>query len=470
MILKKRIPNDFYKLFRTQNMDYYMSFLVAIYEENNEEYATLGLTTDECKAIIAETISKLQIAWKLDEDETEPIAIAGSPSTILNRLIQWGWLKSDFDEKLNSYLVSFPEYSQLYVELFEKLGREDDSRERESILSIYSALFTYRADEEKNNDILRNALQTSKRLGQLLSNMQDGMRSYFDELSNQKKFIGIQEVLVAEINNSDSRKYAILTTTDSFYRYKEEVKELISQILWDNDKRRMELEKKRKEHEENTIPYVRNERAIELCEEATHMVHLVEREFDLIERKYNHLVEQKAVFAKRALARIHYILQEDNLDEDNIVALMNLLERSSKKEEIVEALKKRIKISMPFKNLNDSSVYNRRLKNENSFEPVAMQEDDMTEIEDMTNFIPKPLYTKKQLETFKQKNMQNGTFQTTKETVQSIEDLEKLLFLWQDATNIREEGENISVREELRSENGFAFSRLIIGEEKEKDE
>ena len=102
MILKKRIPNDFYKLFRTQNMDYYMSFLVAIYEENNEEYATLGLTTDECKAIIAETISKSQIAWKQDEDETEPIAIASSPSTILSRLIEWGWLKSDFDEKLNS--------------------------------------------------------------------------------------------------------------------------------------------------------------------------------------------------------------------------------------------------------------------------------------------------------------------------------------------------------------------------------
>ena len=69
---------------------------------------------------------------------------------------------------------------------------EDDSRERESILSIYSALFTYHSDTEKNNDILKNALQTSRRLGQLLSNMQDGMRSYFEELSQKKNFIGIQ--------------------------------------------------------------------------------------------------------------------------------------------------------------------------------------------------------------------------------------------------------------------------------------
>ena len=72
--------------------------------------------------------------------------------------------------------------------------------------------------------------------------MQDGMRAYFDELSRMKDFIGIQKVLIKEINNSDSRRYAILTTTDSFYRYKEAVKELISKILNQNDDRRAELE------------------------------------------------------------------------------------------------------------------------------------------------------------------------------------------------------------------------------------
>ena len=51
----------------------------------------------------------------------------------------------------------------------------------------------------------------------MLANMQESMRGYFDELSRQKSFLGIQEVLVKEINNSDSKKYAILTTTDSFY-------------------------------------------------------------------------------------------------------------------------------------------------------------------------------------------------------------------------------------------------------------
>lgn len=63
MILKKKIPADFYKLFRTKNRDAYMQFLVAIYEENNEIYASLGLTVEECRAIIADTIMKARIVW-----------------------------------------------------------------------------------------------------------------------------------------------------------------------------------------------------------------------------------------------------------------------------------------------------------------------------------------------------------------------------------------------------------------------
>ena len=182
MILKKQIPEDFYKLFRTRNMDAYMMFLVAIYEENSELYTALGLTLEEGQAIIAETMSRGQIDWQEDEESQEEetqdtdmetdAVYPGTPSAILRRLIRWGWLRSDYDEKLNTYILSFPEYSQMYVELFEKLQKEDETGERESILAIYSALFTYHSDKEKNSEILKSALRTSKNLEQLLSNMQ----------------------------------------------------------------------------------------------------------------------------------------------------------------------------------------------------------------------------------------------------------------------------------------------------------
>ena len=337
-------------------------------------------------------------------------------------------------------MISFPEYSQLYVELFKKLQSDDDSRERESMLSIYSALFTYHSDNEKNNDILKSALRTSKSLGQLLSNMQDGMRSYFDELSSQKHFIGIQQVLVEEINNSDSKKYAILTTTDSFYRYKEAVKELISEILNENDEKKAVLLKEKNSLEAGTLLQKRNE------------------------RKYNKLIEQKTVFAKRALARIHYILQEGVSEEDNIIKLINLLDRSGKKDEILVEMRDRIRFSSQFKNITDNSFAGRRDRGDGAFTPVMLDEEIDAKEQHMTDFVPKPLYTRNELQSFRRKNTVDGIFVATEETVQSVEDLEKLLFLWQEETEERLTEDTVSVDGEIRSEDGLTYSRLVIGQ------
>ena len=341
---------------------------------------------------------------------------------------------------------------------------EDDSRERESILSIYSALFTYHSDTEKNNDILKNALQTSRRLGQLLSNMQDGMRSYFEELSQKKNFIGIQKVLVEEINNRDSKKYAILTTTDSFYRYKEAVKELISQILRENDQKREQLVKERTGLVEGTVTSKRNQYRLEYCESASQLVYQVEREFDLIEKKYNKLIEQKTVFAKRALARIHYILQEGSSDEDHIVKLINLLDHHANSPQVLEQMRDRIRVGTQFKNITDRSFYNRKNAEDAGFHPIAMEKHN--EETQMTDFVPKPLYTKKQLQEFRQKNIVDGRFVTDEQTIQSVEDLEKLLFLWQEETDDTKQEETVHIDGELKGEYGFVFSKLVIDAKK----
>ena len=115
MILKKKIPRDFYKLFRTQNMEYYMQLLTALYEADQEAYALTQLTDSECRSILAETIARVNLVWWEDETEkTEDEGFPGlSPSAVLDRFVKWGWLSKDFDEKLNCYIIGFPEYSRL---------------------------------------------------------------------------------------------------------------------------------------------------------------------------------------------------------------------------------------------------------------------------------------------------------------------------------------------------------------------
>ena len=83
MILKKKIPRDFYKLFRTQNMEYYMQLLTALYEADQEAYALTQLTDSECRSILAETIARVNLVWW--EDETEKTEDEGFPGAFALR-------------------------------------------------------------------------------------------------------------------------------------------------------------------------------------------------------------------------------------------------------------------------------------------------------------------------------------------------------------------------------------------------
>ena len=208
MNIKSRIPEKFYKLFNSKYMEYYQLILISLYEESGQSYSLLGLTEEECREIIDEKIAYFTMDWSQEqlEDEGELLTRTNMSSVMLRRLEEWGWLKKDYDEEINEYVVSFPDYSQIFVDVFSRLYSDDSSKERESILSLYSHLYTYSSDKEKNNDILKGALQTSKDLLQMLLNMQEGIRGYFEELSRKKTFIGIQEVLVNEINNTESKK------------------------------------------------------------------------------------------------------------------------------------------------------------------------------------------------------------------------------------------------------------------------
>ena len=463
MKLVERIPKDLYKVFGSKYMEFYMQFLVALYEESSQSFSLLGLTERECQMIMNERLAKMTMDWSEErfDEEGELLTRANMASVSLKHFEDWGWLRRDYDETLNSYVVSFPEYSQLFVELFQKLYSENDSKERESVLTVYSHLYTYSSDKEKNNDILKSALHTSRSLLQMLANMQEGMRGYFDELSKQRSFRGIQEVLIQEINNSDSKKYAILTTTDSFYRYKEAVKELIEENLGKNESRKRDYEGELMAVEENTPKYYRIRRMIELCEDAMDMLYKISREFDAIERRYNKLIEQKTVFASRAAARIRYIMMEGAMEEDQTVALINLINGSEKSEEILEKLSEKIGFSEPYKVLSEKSLYQRRENQKTKFTPQAVQAEAVTE-DGMNEFVLKPLYTQKEIRSFREANQQNGRFTVTKDTVKSVEDLEKLFMVWQNATESADSKEQIEIAQDLENETGFRFSKLTI--------
>lgn len=403
-----------------------------------------GLPSRECRAIINEQLASATIDWSEErfDEEGSLLTRSNMAAVCLRHFEEWGWLRQDFDETLNSYVVSFPEYSQLYVELFQKLSVEEDSEERR-VCWLCTAIFLPTVQTLKKYRDAEKCPRTSRRLSQMLAAMQEGMRGYFDELSGKKDFRGIQEVLIREIHNSDSKKYAILTTTDSFYRYKEAVKELIDQNM--------------------SNP--------ETDDEAAEILLRIEREFDSIERRYNRLIEQKTVFASRAAARIRYILREGSTEEDQTLQLVNLLNQSSRKEEILKELASSMGVTSPYRVITEKSFYTPRNMEKEAFQPVSVSTGANADSGEMEDFILQPLYTKEEIRSFRKEYEKNGVFSVTKDVIHSVEDLEKLFFIWQEATERQDDAQRIAIGDEIRGEGGLTFSGLTIEnaeEEKEK--
>lgn len=464
MVIKDRIPEDFYKIFRTKNTQNYIDFLLALYDENNKVYTSLGLTISQCKVIISQIMDRKMINWEPEVEENEDseqyIEMSISAATVVTRFINWGWLRSEYDEKLNEYIISFPQYSRMYIELFKELGTDDSERERENMLSVYSCLYTYLADKDRNNDILKNAVKTSVDLSQLMSNMLDSMRIYFDELSSKKDFIGVQEILVNELNNSDSKRYAILTTTDSFYRYKESVKELLSDIIIACESDASIYRSKLKECDEDSKQAHFLNRKIQRCEQATTLVYRIQREFNVIEIKYNRLIEFKTTFAKRALARIHYILSEGIGAQDNVMKLVSMYGKGQIRDDFFEKLSDNIFFTTQFKNINDDSFAIKSERTKHEFKPVEVT---VNENEAIADYVKEPLYSKSELDEFAKKNIKDGVLYVDENGVKDVDDLEKLMFVWQRAVyDTFEDEDKISYDGEVVLENGMKYSKLRI--------
>ena len=393
MQLKDKIPADFYKLFSSKYRDSYIAFLLELGRETWSLRWSLSLTEAQAKAVIAESMDQMGLIPSEDEeeDETDNLVLCPSAARFLYNLIRWGWLKRSYEEEDNCNYISFPSYTSAYLETFKKLWKEEDDLGHETIRSVYSLLHTYLTDRDKDPAILEDALLASQRLLELLSNMQDGMRVYFDQLSKQQEILGVQQVLVEELNNTDSRKYAMLTSTDSFYRYKEGVKEMLSRIQEDESRKKERIQA---------------------------LADAIERQFDLIEIKYNRLIEQKSVFASRASARIRYLLREAQEEEDCLLPFISLVRESACSGEMLKELGEGLKLTAQSRILGEGSFYvpgGRR----RAFAPVQSGEI-LDETGSMEEYVTPPEYTRQQIRDFVQANTKDGVFSVTEDTVTGI--------------------------------------------------
>ena len=119
-------------------------------------------------------------------------------------------------------------------------------------------------------------------------------------------------------------------------------------------------------------------------------------------------------------------------------------------------------MSMPHQLMSQESLYRRKSAERDEFVPQAVKPEEQTGTDQMDSFVLKPLYTRREIERFRRKNEKDGVFCVTEDTVQNVEDLEKLFFVWQEATETAESSQEIELGDEQENSSGFRYSVLKI--------
>ena len=91
-------------------------------------------------------------------------------------------------------------------------------------------------------------------------------------------------------------------------------------------------------------------------------------------------------------------LNDDDYDDDEFYD-DDFADDNSRRDRILEDLRSRMKFTSQFKNVTDDSFSARRDREINEFMPEHLENDDVKTEHDMAEFVPKPLYTKKMINT-----------------------------------------------------------------------
>lgn len=135
-----------------------------------------------------------------------------------------------------------------------------------------------------------------------------------------------------------------------------------------------------------------------------------------------------------------------------------MIEKSPEPERILGALGTKICLTAPFKRFDDNSIYKRHDSSETPFQPLAVERA-QEKAAQITDFVPKPRYTRKELKAFCDRNIKDGVFRATAETVQSVEDLENCCSYGRKSQENRQSRTSYSLEAKSRTRRDLPFQR-----------
>ncbi|WP_124064974.1 Wadjet anti-phage system protein JetA family protein [Clostridium sp. E02] len=453
MILMSEIPDRFWGLFRSINRTTYIEALLKINEEY--EYSNYFLSREVCLQVLEDYfIHERRVIWQ-DELEDETDALEPPASRVLNWLLKAGWLRKVDEYASMTVNIVIPDYAAVMIEAFFKLTSDLEDETQIYIQNIYAILFSLKHDKRASVSLLNTAYINTKRLNKILQDMLHNMDKFFSSLLEQKAYGELlKEHLEGYVEEIVKKKYHILKTTDNFYLYKNDIKHWIREM--GEDIQWMDEMSNRSGQKVN---------AADIAEKLDQ----IERGFDDIEHRITNMDKEHSRYIRATVTRLNYLLnQEDNM-KGLVIRLLNHLSEAEDPDEAIKEAGNSMNVSQ-LNILSEKSLYKKR-KGRTNFKENLMPDEELVELteEEILNLNRlKSRYSRKEIENYMESHSVNGRMEVKENTVQSNEELEKLILAYDYSIRKKSLYEVKDMEPESIDNGKYRYPRLVFVRRKER--
>ena len=300
--LREQIPNEFFNLFASSNLDIYITYLVALYNAvfGASFYNLKALTKYDCRDIV----TALNIDNAGNEENAEEVRTVVFENRYLNKLVNWGWLKLTFNSDINDDVVTIPEYSKIFIAVFKTIT-EQLTTSNAGMSDIFSSVFTYTRNTRKDPDFLRRAKESAESLSVTLTSSIDLIDIQVEEMMKQENAVELLEQLLRNVSENEE-SYTENSDHGKFNYYngaviselKRELRMLRDTVGELEDRSAQETDRDAKKSLMNQI---------DACYGTIEMLKDIRTETERARILYETMIERRSDMVVRALQKLKYI-------------------------------------------------------------------------------------------------------------------------------------------------------------------
>lgn len=398
MNLFDKIPENFFSILVSKNKNIYVNALFILGEAFRQEMA---ISRDN---IVARLINNLEEEFKTEdfseEDDSQEIKDnnVSSKAYFLLRKLKWaGWIEMETQRDSFEEYVILPDYAIKFINLLYSIVEENQIEYNSYVFATYSSLKLASVEKKETYNAIITAYNNTIQLMNELKSLYNNLGRFHKKICNQDNINEIiKEHFVTYKKYSDEMIFPRFTR-DSVPRYKSPIKEMLNDILADNERL------------EDTIHVASKNRKYESKEDAKNdilsKIRTILEIYENIDWTMNQIEQKNTDYVRASIQRIQYLLTSDKELKGKLVKLL----KNSTNQKVIDEMEKEIDLFKQEYVCRDSIYIRNSNDKKRQGIPMSLKEEKPLDTKVFFEFAKtlERVYDDKKINAFMEKNFRN---------------------------------------------------------------